>query len=188
MHPLVVNCTKTGPAPAQSMRNIEIKARTKRQNEIRRILEELGAVIRGIDHQTDTYFQVPRGRLKLREGTIENSLIYYDRPHIAGPGRSDVAMAHPGDAKALKEVLARSWGILCIVKKRREILFIDNAKFHIDEVDGLGGFVEIEIIDKNDAIDLRSLHAQCYHYMEVLGVTEPELVACSYADLIMEHQ
>ena len=91
-----------------------------------------------MDEQTDTYFNVPNGRLKLREGNIENNLIFYERSNQAGPKNSHFHLVKIEDAKGLKEVLAKSMGVKVVVKKKREIYYINNVKFHIDEVPGLG--------------------------------------------------
>ena len=69
--------------------NIEIKARTSNPDKIRALLLANNAEFKGIDEQTDTYFNVPAGRLKLRQGNIENALIYYTRINQAGPKQSD---------------------------------------------------------------------------------------------------
>ena len=68
--------------------NVEIKARCNNQDEIRRILKERGAEFKGVDHQIDTYFKSNNGKFKLREGNIENDLIFYERENKAGPKES----------------------------------------------------------------------------------------------------
>ncbi|MBK9570243.1 MAG: class IV adenylate cyclase [Chitinophagaceae bacterium] len=87
---------------------------------------------------------MPQGRLKLREGIIENNLIYYERTNQAGPKNSHFNLIAIEDAKGLKEALTKSIGIKVVVRKKREIYHIANVKFHIDDVPGLGSFVEIE--------------------------------------------
>ncbi len=66
---------------------IEIKAHCADPQAIREILHSRNATFRGVDRQTDTYFKVAHGRLKLREGQIENYLVYYERENQAGPRR-----------------------------------------------------------------------------------------------------
>ncbi len=128
--------------------NIEIKARCANPQAIRDILRSQGADFRGTDYQTDTYFKVERGRLKLREGNIENALVYYEREDQEGPKQAQVTLYPTTPGSGLKEILTQSLGILVVVKKQREIYFIDNVKFHLDTVDGLGTFAEIEAIDQ----------------------------------------
>src|SRR5690348_3858358 len=127
-----------------SFLNVEIKARHSNTDHVRSYLLSQNADFKGTDHQVDTYFNVASGRLKLREGNIENNLIYYKRDNQAGPKSSHFHIVKVPDSKSLKEILAQSLGIKVIVEKKREIYFIDNVKFHIDEVPGLGSFIEIE--------------------------------------------
>jgi len=164
---------------------IEIKAHCNDQDKIREILKREGADFRGLDIQTDTYFRVPHGRLKLREGNIENNLIHYDRPDQEGPKQSSVLLYKSNPDSNLKAILMKAIGVLVVVEKKREIYFIDNIKFHIDTVAGLGTFIEIEAIDENGSIGKERLQAQCEHYLASFGVCKNDLVDCSYSDLIM---
>ena len=162
--------------------NVEIKARCDDLAAIRTILEAHAADFKGEDHQIDTYFRVPEGRLKLREGTIERSLIFYRRPDQAGPKSSTVVRYTPKPDPGLKEVLAAALGVWVVVDKRREIYFIDNVKFHLDRVDDLGTFVEIEAIGED--ADEAELRVQCEHYLALFGVPDEALVEGSYSDLL----
>jgi len=121
--------------------NVEIKARCRHPEKIREILEGRQARFVGLDQQVDTYFHVPHGRLKLREGNIENALIHYQRSDQAGPKNSEVQLYRPGPN--LKSILSAALGVKVVVDKRRQIYFIENVKFHLDEVPPLGTFVEI---------------------------------------------
>src|SRR5947207_2038982 len=110
--------------------NIEIKAVCKNPEFVRNWLLEHQAGFKGTDHQTDTYFNTINGRLKLREGNIENNLIFYERENQEGPKTSNFSLVKVEDAKSLKGALSRSLGIKIVVEKKREIYFIDNVKFH----------------------------------------------------------
>ena len=166
--------------------NFEFKARHNAIAEAEAALLKHSPLFVGEDHQVDTYFNVPNGRLKLREGTIEQALIFYERSNTADAKQSDVTLyQHKPDA-ALKQVLVKSLGIKAVVDKRRKIYFIDNVKFHFDTVEGLGNFVEVEAIDKNGSIGLEKLKEQCRHFQEVLGVRQTDFVAESYSDLVLE--
>lgn len=164
--------------------NIEIKARCADLALVKTRLEALEARFVGTDHQIDTYFESPNGRLKLRQGTIENSLIFYNRQQQAAPKQSDVHLYHPSDTESLKAVLQHALSIKVVVDKQRSIYFIGNVKFHLDEVTDLGQFVEIEAIDKDGTIGLEELHRQCKHYMKVLGIMPTDLIEESYSDLL----
>jgi adenylate cyclase class IV len=99
--------------------NIEIKARTNKPDRIREILKTNNADFIGIDHQVDTYFKVASGRLKLRGGNIENHLIYYERENTRGPKKSSVMLYKNNPDSNLKEMLAKSLGVLAVVDKHR---------------------------------------------------------------------
>ena len=86
----------------------------------------------------------------------------------------------------LKALLTRSIGIKVIVKKRREIYFINNVKFHIDEVPGLGSFTEIEASNINADLTGEQLQEQCHYYMKEFGLQEDDLLQFSYSDMLME--
>jgi len=167
--------------------NVEIKARCNDPEAVLQRLQRLGAVLQGVDRQVDTYFHAATGRLKLRSGNIENSLIHYLREDRAGPKDSHVTLlaTHAEESEALRILLAGALGIVVEVDKLRHILWIDNVKFHVDEVGGLGAFVEIEAINSTGEIGKVSLLAQCEHYLELLGIAEAELEARSYSDLAL---
>ena len=149
-------------------------------------MNEHHAELRGIDEQTDTYFNVAWGRLKLREGRIENNLIYYERNNQPGPKDSHFHLVNLPDMKGLKEVLTKSLGIKIIVEKRREIWFIANVKFHIDKIPLLGSFVEIEASNLYGDLSKEELQKQCDFYIKEFGIKKEELVAVSYSDMLLE--
>ncbi len=165
---------------------VEIKARCRDHEPIRQLLEKRKARFVGIDHQVDTYFKAKTGRMKLREGKIENSLIHYERPNQAGPKHSAVNLFRTVADPQLKTVLCAGLEVLTVVDKQRAIYFINNVKFHLDEVKTLGRFIEIEAIDETNSISLDSLQAQCQHYLDLFGVESSDLVQCSYSDLLLE--
>ena len=164
--------------------NVEIKAKAADPEFIRDFLKKNNADFKGIDLQTDTYFNVPNGRLKLREGNIENNLIYYERHNTPGAKESSFQLVHVSDATSLKEILTRSLGIKIVVRKKREIYFIRNVKFHIDEVEGLGNFAEIEASDLYADISKEELQKQCNFYLVELKINEEDLISVSYSDLL----
>lgn len=166
--------------------NIEIKARCLNHDKIRDFLKSHNADFKGVDHQIDTYFKVNNGRLKLREGNIENHLIYYERENKEGPKQSDVILFKSTPESSLKPILVSSCGVLIIVDKRREIYFIENVKFHIDTVLNLGTFMEIEAIDEDGSIGKDKLLKQCTEYLNLLNISETDLISISYSDLLLE--
>ncbi len=169
-----------------SVLNIEFKAKSNRIEELESLFLQHNPQFIGEDHQVDTYFHVPAGRLKLREGNIENALIHYERENTASAKASHVLLYQHTPDKSLKDILTKTLGIKAVVDKRRKIYFIGNVKFHFDTVDGLGTFVEVEAIDKDGSISAEKLQAQCHQYAAVFGITEKDYCPVSYSDMILE--
>jgi predicted adenylyl cyclase CyaB len=166
--------------------NIEIKAKSRNQDFVKEVLKSLNAKFVGVDNQLDTYFKINSGRLKLREGNIENSLVHYDREDKEGPKQSNVTFYMSADNTSLKNILTNALGILVGVEKSREIYFIDNVKFHIDSVKDLGTFVEIEAMDSDGKIGKDKLLEQCNHYLDLFKIKKVDLISNSYSDLLLE--
>lgn len=169
-----------------SILNIEIKARFDQPDRIRKILDEHNANFKGTDHQIDTYFDVPEGRLKLRKGTIENNLIFYKRDNQAGPKSSSINLVPAEHPQKLHALLDNALGTKVVVDKKREIYFINNVKFHIDTVKELGNFVEIEAIDKDGTIGEEKLRKQCQKYLDLFDIADDQLIAHSYSDMLIK--
>jgi predicted adenylyl cyclase CyaB len=166
--------------------NIEIKAKCQNQDKIRKILKSLKADFKGTDHQIDTYFKIKSGRLKLREGNIENCLIFYKRKNISGPKQSEVILYEAELMTPLKKILTEILGQLVIIDKKREIFFIKNVKFHLDSVKNLGTFVEIEAIDDKGVMSKNKLLKQCDHYLKLFNIKKSDLISKSYSDLLLK--
>jgi len=109
--------------------NIEIKARTTELEKIREILKTNNADFIGVDHQVDTYFKVDSGRLKLREGNIENHLIYYERENTKGPKKSSVLLYKNNPDSNLKEMLLKSLGVLAVVDNTERFILLILLSF-----------------------------------------------------------
>ncbi len=164
--------------------NVEIKARSEKNDVIEKILLEEGAEFKGEDHQIDTYFEVSQGRLKLRKGNIEHNIIYYERGDRAGPKISNILLSKQQD-DSLALILKKVLPVKVVVDKRRKIFFIKNVKFHLDTVETLGSFMEIEAIDRDGSISREQLQEQCEYYMETLGIQEEDLLTQSYSDMLL---
>lgn len=169
-----------------SYTNIEIKARCFHPEKVEAFLLSHNARYAGLDHQKDTYFMVPAGRLKLRQGNIENSLIFYNRPDQEGPKQSDFSLSMISDGPGTEQVLAKALGVKVVVNKYRKIFYIGNVKFHIDEVPGLGSFVEIEagnLTDPSKSMD--DLRQQCDLYRQAFEIADADLIHHSYSDMLL---
>jgi len=168
--------------------NVEFKARTSDLEKAEKQLLSLNPAFIGEDQQTDTYFHVQYGRLKLREGTIENALIHYQRLNTADAKRSDVLLHHHDPGNNLKEILTRSLGIKAIVNKKRKIYFIENVKFHFDTIADLGTFIEVEAIDTSGELGILLLKQQCNEYAAFFNISTEDYIGQSYSDLMAENR
>ncbi len=166
--------------------NIEFKAKTRDIEKSEQKLLTLNPVYKGQDHQVDTYYNVTKGRLKLREGEIENALIYYERQNITGAKQSDILLYKHLPDNSLRGILEKVHGIKVIVTKIRKIYFIENVKFHFDIVNELGTFIEVEAIDDTGNIGIEKLKDQCLEYFELFDLDKSDFVNCSYSDLLLE--
>ena len=108
--------------------NYEFKASCDDPEKLEEILLEHKPEFKGTDHQVDTYFNVAHGRLKLREGNIENALIHYQRSNTAGARQSEVTLYQHKPEPALREALTKALGIKVVIDKKRKIYFLENIK------------------------------------------------------------
>src|SRR5208283_1266895 len=164
--------------------NFEFKAHLHDAAYVRATLKRLRARFLGKDHQIDTYFRVPSGRLKIREGRIENSLIFYQRTNSAHARRSVVEMMLLPRRNSVRAILARALGVLAVVDKRREIYFVGNVKIHLDRVRGLGTFLEVEAMTRTG--DIKKVRAQAVKFQRLFNIARKDIVPQSYSDLILE--
>jgi homotetrameric cytidine deaminase len=168
-------------------RNVELKARDPDPAATLERALALGASDEGVLTQRDTYFARARGRLKLREqdGGSEAGarLIAYVRPDEEEARTSAYRLAEVADPAALLEVLDAAFGTIAMVEKRRHLLLYENVRIHIDEVDGLGSFVELEGVAADDS-DLAREHELVARLRDQLGLGDP--VAVSYSDLLLD--
>ncbi|HVE61749.1 MAG TPA: CYTH domain-containing protein [Chitinophagaceae bacterium] len=163
----------------------EFKARVDDWLNMEKQLLALNPVFKGTDIQEDTYFNGVKGRLKLREGSIENALIHYQRKNIAGAKPSDVLLYQHQPEPSLKEILTKALGIKIIIKKSRKIYFVDNVKIHFDIVQDLGNFIEVEAIDKDGTIGIEKLKEQCNYFISIFKIRKEDFIAESYSDLLL---
>jgi len=168
--------------------NFEFKALTNKLESLEQKLLRLNPIYTGEDNQVDIYFNVKHGRLKLREGNIENALIYYERPDIYGPKKSDVLIYEHTASPNFKTLLTRVHGIKTIVEKKRKIYFIDNVKFHFDIVKSLGSFVEVEAIDKTGVLGLEKITEQCMFYARLFDIKQEDYINVSYSDMLLDNR
>jgi adenylate cyclase, class 2 len=170
------------------MENVEIKARCADLAAMARAAAAAGAVLVSTIGQVDTYFNVERGRLKLRQADgIDQALIFYRRPDDSEPKLSRYELVPIAPGQELGLILEQALGVRTVVRKRRQLWRLDNIRIHLDEVEGLGSFVEFEV-QVLPGRDVAGCRAQADALMDRLGIRQSDLIAGSYADLVARRE
>ena len=169
-------------------RNVEIKATIPDLSLVRARLVELNYQDRHELHQTDTFFIVPVGRLKLREfGNGTGELIYYERSDQPGAKLSEYERVPCENPTAMRTALTKALGIRGVVKKRREVVIVDRTRIHLDLVEGLGSFIELEVVlDDGEPIATGERIAE--DFMGQLAIPYSALRSGAYIDLLEAQQ
>ena len=169
--------------------NVELKARDPDPEATRARCLALGAVEAGVLQQVDRYFAGQHGRLKLRvqqdPERAEAELIAYRRPDSAEASESSYILAPVDEPNAIAEALDGALGTTVVVSKQRRLLLWEGVRIHLDQVEGLGSFVEFEAV-LPDAGDLDTARAKVAHLREALGIVDGALVSVGYSDLLLE--
>ena len=164
--------------------NIEIKARSRNFADLRRGAEALSDTPAQVIPQEDTFFHTPKGRLKLRQLAPERGqLVYYERPDQDGPKRSNYHIFETSDPESLKTVLRLALGVRGVVRKKRYLFLVGQTRLHLDEVEGLGEFLELEVVLRPEQSDAEG-QAIARDLMTRLGVQEEDLLEGAYMDLL----
>jgi adenylate cyclase, class 2 len=164
--------------------NIELKARDPDPARSLEISLAVGAEDRGWLQQLDTYFKVPKGRLKLREQDGRAELIHYERSDEPVERESDYRIARIEEPEGLKEALASALGVLVTVEKSRRLLLWRSVRIHLDEVPGLGTFIELEAVAERDS-DLSVEYRNVAELRTMLGITAERILAVGYSDELL---
>ena len=165
--------------------NIEIKARVSDPDAVRRAAAALGEAQPPV-RQHDTFFAAAQGRLKLRRlSPTDGKLIYYERPDAPGPAVSHYNLHRTRDPDGLGAVLSAALGTTGTVRKRRRLVLAGQTRIHLDDVEGLGHFVELEVVlhpGQSPADGTRVAEA----LMIQLGIKQTDLIDKAYVDLLNE--
>jgi adenylate cyclase len=165
-------------------RNIEIKARiTGRRDEVESRAVKIADSGPTVLDQEDTFYNVPRGRLKLRTENNRSELIYYLRADQSGPKESSYIVLPVPDLEAAKRILAEIHGRRAIVRKQRTLYLAGQTRIHLDRVEGLGDFLELEVVMRDDQPAGKG-EAIARQIMTKLNVTDDQLVEQAYVDLL----
>ncbi len=165
-------------------RNIEIKARITHVEALLPIARAVAGGEPELIAQDDSFFKVTHGRLKLRQfadGSAE--LIHYHRPDSGEAKASDYVRVAVADPVALREALVRGCGLLGRVVKRRWLLLAGATRIHLDRVEGLGDFIEIEVVLQPGQTDAEGA-AVAEALMRRLGLADAERITGAYLDLL----
>jgi predicted adenylyl cyclase CyaB len=165
-------------------RNVELKARDPDPGRSLHAALELGAEDHGWLQQLDTYFKVPTGRLKLREENETAQLIYYERADEAVERVSSYVIVSVDEPEALKEALTAALGVLVAVEKSRRLLLWHEVRIHLDDVPGLGSFIELEAVATPES-DPTTEYRHIEELRAALLITDGLIVATGYSDELL---
>ncbi|HEX5192561.1 MAG TPA: class IV adenylate cyclase [Solirubrobacteraceae bacterium] len=178
-----------GPIDGDGVRrNIELKAVDPAPARSVHTCRAIGAEDAGVIHQLDTYFAVPHGRLKLRvESPGRPHLLQYERADRPEARQSAYRIVALDDGDGLREALAAALGVVVTVEKRRRLFLWRQVRIHLDEVAGLGSFIELEAVAPAGS-DLAAEHSHVAELRGVLGITDARLCASGYAAQLIAAQ
>jgi predicted adenylyl cyclase CyaB len=163
--------------------NIEIKAIIRDFQKIKISVEKLTNANPIQVFQEDIFFNSPFGRLKLRiMASDKGQLIYYNRDDSLGPKKSDYLLYENTNPKALKEVLSASYGIRGVVRKNRFLYFLGNTRLHLDQVESLGDFIELEVVLEKSKNEEEGIE-KAKQIMAKLEINEKDLITKAYIDI-----
>jgi adenylate cyclase class 2 len=167
-------------------RNVELKARDGDPAKSAALCEALGADDHGELIQRDTYFNVATGRLKLREEEDGAShLVSYVRADELGERLSRYRIIEIEDAEGLKAALSESLGVRVTVSKRRRLFLWRDVRIHLDQVGGLGAFLEFEAVVPSGHSGLSDERQKVEHLRDAFAIGAEDLIDRSYSDLIL---
>lgn len=163
--------------------NIEIKARVGDFAALQARAASLSNTPVQIVPQEDTFFHTPKGLLKLRRLSPEHGqLVYYERPNLNAPKRSDYHIFETRDPETLKVVLSLALGVRGVIRKVRHLYMVGQTRIHLDQVDGLGDFMELEVVLQPGQSDAEG-QAIAQNLMAKLNILASDLLDSSYIDL-----
>jgi predicted adenylyl cyclase CyaB len=164
--------------------NIEIKAHVRDFESLKQSVAQLSDTACQIIPQEDTFFYCPYGRLKLRElDPHRGQLVYYQRQDISGPKHSTYEIFETDNPAGLKMILAQAFGIRGVVTKIRYLYLVGQTRIHLDDVKGLGKFIELEVVLQPGQTDSEGQEI-AENLMKELNISDLDLINSAYMDLI----
>jgi adenylate cyclase, class 2 len=164
----------------QHYRDCTIKIRLTDTPALLERLTELDAKFVGIDNQRDSYFKTNVGKLKLREGNIENLITHYTREAGKGVEYTRVIRYDVNPLREEIDRLRRDHELIRTVNKERRIFFLENVKVHVDRIPGGEEFLELEAFDRTNEFTEAVLRSQCLHVLNLLNLASSEIIKTGY--------
>lgn len=166
--------------------NVEIKASIKNYSRLADIVSKLADEGPDLLNQEDTFFNCPHGRLKLRKfSENQGELIFYKRDNLPGPKLSEYQILPTNNPVLLRNIMAASLGVVGVVRKKRTLFKIAQTRIHLDHVEGLGDFLELEVVlNDHQGVDFGESIAK--ELLERLEIKSESLMEKSYLELLLE--
>jgi predicted adenylyl cyclase CyaB len=166
--------------------NVEIKASIKNYFRLADIVSKLADEGPSLLNQEDTFFNCPHGRLKLRKfSENQGELIFYKRDNLPGPKLSEYQILPTNNPVLLRNIMAASLGVVGVVRKKRTLFKIAQTRIHLDHVEGLGDFLELEVVlNDHQGVDFGESIAK--ELLERLEIKSESLLEKSYLELLLE--
>ena len=165
-------------------RNVELKARVRQWETVDAAAARLAGGPPELLRQVDTFFHAARGRLKLLEFSSDcGELIHYERPDTSAAKTSCYEIVPTDQPQRLREALAAALGVRGVVRKERRLYLVGQTRIHLDRVEGLGDFVELEVV-LSDGQSTEEGRRIADAIASRLGIEEADLVECAYIDLL----
>ena len=168
------------------MKNLEFKVQIFNCEAYERKLQTLNPKSLGTEKQLDTYFNVEKGRLKLRESGKKSRLINYVRAEDAGIKIAQIMLYEHEPNIMLKRILTEQLGIKVIVNKERKKYSCGSVVFHFDVVDELGSFLEVEVSDIDNHFSIKKMQQIIDKYVQFFDLKKDQLIKASYSDLLID--
>ena len=166
--------------------NVEIKARINNYSRLAEFISKIAEEGPVLLSQEDTFFHSPHGRLKLRKfSENQGELIFYKRDNLPGPKLSEYQILPTNNPILLRNILAASLGVIGVVRKKRTLFKIAQTRIHLDHVEGLGDFLELEVV-LNDHQGVGFGESIAKELLERLEIKSESLLEKSYLELLLE--
>jgi len=165
------------------MQNLEAKFKLFDLAKARKQAEALKYEFKGVLVQRDTFFRVNQGKLKLREEESGACLIFYGREDVKGLKLSNYEIVAVPEPEKMREMMTRALGVLAVVKKTRTVLMRDNVRLHLDSIDGLGDFGEIEAV-LEEGTSQETSRAAVEQLLSAFDISRRKLIDASYYEML----